>query len=712
MKASGLLLGCFLVFVSALASSPIVLAADQKSPDDLLLAAFEAEKDGGNSVVVMEKFQEVIKADPENYYALIKLGLMQMGEGKKKSKARLQETEATKYFLRAALARPTSPEAYLYLAQLNYGLGYIPEGDQYLNMSRSLDGHIVYDEVCLAGWRYEDTGNYFAAVMTYAPAALSRDSRFKGDPYLMKRLYMSALLSPPPYDWALLVTKLMIGPQADQIVEGLKKLVNEFLLSHPRFARQLNSQMIVNYILRILTVQVLGRAVNLTDKVPDRHELPQSLHKLFFCSPDEIPRQRFSDPYEAFVKASPGTPEDHKRVLAELKSLKENAVTATASIRDDEERAKELFIWLKKNALRDYHAFDGMSAKSVVDDHKYQCLSGSILYTLIARDAKLDVKGFLIPGHAYAVLNKEKQIRIETTAEEKEGFDFDPAKAAKRSREQDRAVYRSAFDSYGVISDPMKLIAYQFSNAASQGIANLVLNKYEPLFRKVLENELGLGPVAQTESIEMWRRYGQVGYKTKRGVVRVPTDSPQFSTLIRSMAVKDENFREELIKQLDQNIEMIKVARGMAPFEVKFRHLIDNWTRQAAIYELVVALAAAEDREKKRLAAKVQAAKPEMAVAARPVTADAAKAGPAEEEKIKQEEQQSWNTEKQHWLRGLKRLSDAVKQYPCSEPLQKSLKQVYSEARAEAVKRQDGAAIDALNALTRGLLAPQSSVGR
>jgi len=704
MKASGLLIGCFLVLFCVSADPATVLAADQRSADELLLEAFKAEKAGGNSVKVMEKFQDVLKADPENYYALIKLGLMKMGDGKSLGKTRFEETGATQYLLRAALAKPTSPEAFLYLAQLNYRMGYIPEGDQYLNMSRSLDGNIIYDEVCLAGWRYEDTGNYFAAVITYAPAALSRDSRFKGDPYLMKRLFVSALLSPPPWDWTLLVSKLMIGPQTDQIVEMLNKQASAFLLTHGSIAQHVSSQFIVSYILRVFTLQVLDRMVKLNLEVPDRHELPTSLHKLFFCSPDEIPRRRFSDPYEAFVKASPNTPQEHERVLSELKSLKDKALKAIAGIKNEEERAKQLFSWLKKNALRDYHAYDGMAAQSVVDDNKFQCLSGSILYTLLARDANLDVKGFLIPGHAYAVLDKDRQIRIETTAEEKEGFDFNPAKAERKSRERDRAVYTTAFDSYGAISDPMKLIAYQFSNTASQGLAYLVLNKYETLFRQVLQNEVGLGAVAQTESIDMWRRYGQVGYKTKSGIASVPVGSPLFNKLILSMAVKDDKFREDLIKQFDKNIELVKQARGIAPFEVKFRHLIDVWTRQAAMYELVGALAAVEEREKKRLAAKVQAAKPEMAVPGKSASTETPRIDPAEEEKIRAEERESWQKERQYWLKGLKRLSDAVKQYPCSETLKRTLEQVYSEARSEAAKRQDGSAIDAFNGLTAGLV--------
>ncbi len=79
------------------------------------------------------------------------------------------------YFLRAALAKPSSPEAYLYLAQLNYRMGYIVEGDRYLKMSQSLSRHTTYDDVCPYRVRYEDTGNYYAAVLTYAGPALSPD---------------------------------------------------------------------------------------------------------------------------------------------------------------------------------------------------------------------------------------------------------------------------------------------------------------------------------------------------------------------------------------------------------------------------------------------------------------------------------------------------------------------------------------------------------
>jgi hypothetical protein len=728
MRVNSLLLACFLVFLLSAAGADTVLAAEKNTPDDLLMEAFKAEKIGGDSVKVMEKFEAVVKADPENYYALIKLGLMKMGDGKRTGATPSQDMDATEYFLRAALAKPSSPEAYLYLAQLNYRMGYVTEGDRYLKMSQTLNKHVVYDEVCMTGWRYEDTGNYYAAVLTYAAPALSQDSPFTGDPYLMKKLRVAALLSPPPYDWATLVTRLILGKDSKFVVEKLRNAVSEFLITQPAIARAYNPDFIVNMFLRKVILDALERQVKLSDQIPDRHELPTVMYKLFFCNPDEIPQRRYSDPYEAFVKASPGNPQDQQRVLAELQNVREKALAAVANTMSDEERARQLFIWLKRNFLQEYHALDGISAKGVVEDKKYLCLSGSILYTLLARDAKLDVKGFLMPGHAYAMFEGARPIRIETTTDGPEGFDLKP-EASVKTREQDRALYQSAFESYGVVSDPMKFIAYQFSNTAIKNIDELVLNKYERLFRQVLKSELGLDDMSQTEAIEMWRRYGTLIVSTKRGRVSMSTGSVPFRRLVRVMASKDTRFRDDLIKQLDKNVEMIKTARGLSPFDFYFRNLIDSWTLEAARYEYLPAQAAVIDRTRKRLNAELRKAKLEETVPAgsltgktgTPESKTTASEGKvaasddekkvqdkaaidAELEKIDQEEKQNWADERQYWLRGLKRLSAAVKQYPCNENLKESLEVVYRQARGLAERRQDLAALDELKTYAIGLL--------
>ena len=73
MKSKALLVLTFALFAGALTSSS-VFSADQKMIDGLLLAAFEAEKTSGFSAKVGEKFGAVLKADPNNYYALDQVG--------------------------------------------------------------------------------------------------------------------------------------------------------------------------------------------------------------------------------------------------------------------------------------------------------------------------------------------------------------------------------------------------------------------------------------------------------------------------------------------------------------------------------------------------------------------------------------------------------------------------------------------------------------
>jgi hypothetical protein len=94
---------------------------------------------------------------------------------------------------------------------------------------------------------------------------------------------------------------------------------------------------------------------------------------------------------------------------------------------------------------------------------------------------------------------------------------------------------------------------------------------------RCLKSELGLDDMGQTEAIEMWRRYGTVVASTK-GEGRYFNGFAPIRRLVRAMAEKDSAFREDLIKQLDRNVEMLKTARGMSPFDFYFRNLIDTWT--------------------------------------------------------------------------------------------------------------------------------------
>ncbi len=105
MKIKGAALACVLVFFWAW---PIQAA--NVNVEQLLLQAFQAEKSSPSSAKTIEKFEDVLKQDPENYFALLKMGLAKMGDS-------AQHIDAVDYLLRAALAKPDYPEAYQYLAQ-------------------------------------------------------------------------------------------------------------------------------------------------------------------------------------------------------------------------------------------------------------------------------------------------------------------------------------------------------------------------------------------------------------------------------------------------------------------------------------------------------------------------------------------------------------------------------------------------------------------
>ena len=225
LKSKALLVLAFAVCAITLPLS--VFSANQKNIDEMLLAAFREEKNSGSSSKVAEKFEALLKADPNNYFALIKLGAMKTQNIQGSGQDKKTMAEAVDYFLRATLSQPQNPEAFLYLAELYYKFGYVAEGDSYARMAKTLSRYVVYDSVCLMGSRYEDAGNYYAAVMTYPPVVLGAESKFRRDPYLLKRLSYAASSATPPYDWVYIVLNEDIGAErSKQILDNLRNGLN------------------------------------------------------------------------------------------------------------------------------------------------------------------------------------------------------------------------------------------------------------------------------------------------------------------------------------------------------------------------------------------------------------------------------------------------------------------------------------------------------
>jgi uncharacterized tellurite resistance protein B-like protein len=704
MHVWGLLFLCFIAGGWPLCGST---SAAEQSADELLLDAFNAERAGGDPGRIAEKFEAVIKADPENYYALVKLGSMKMAEP-----GSSPELAAINYLLRAAIAMPNNPEAFLYLAQLYYKMGYIIEGDRYLRMCEGINRRLVYDAICLSGWRYEESGNYFEAIMTYAPAALSPDSKFMGDPFLFKRLYEAAQLSQPPYDWVYGVTRLLFQDQGQEIIDMVNNSVLQAFVSNPRLEAFHKSKDAANSILRDLIVSELKPYVAMLDKVPESYEVPAALHKTLFCSPEELRSPRFTDPYEAFVAASPESARDKAVVLREVKKIRDQALKEISTVAKNEEKAKVLYGWLKKNVLRDYSALDGDSAKSIVEMQKFDSLSGTILYVLIAQDAKLQVKAFLVPGHAFAVMDEDRPIWINVAAEGSQGFDV-KEDVMEKFRERNPAFERSGFEPYGQISDPMRLVAFLFVDSAVKNVDRLVLNRNESLFRKVLQEDFALDDTAQSEVIEGLRQQGSARVASPNGTVHLSLASPQFAGLIRKMAASDSRFRKGLLVRYDEGIALLKTAKQLAPLDARFGVVSDDLVTDAARSEYDTANAGTINRAAQRAKAFLTAAESDFSTL---LTATAGTRGPEaltgnqratledEQAKITEEERQLWPGEAQGWLNGLKRIAAEVKQHPCNERLRRSLAAVYAKALATAERRQDAGTADEIKRIASTLL--------
>ncbi|MCW8998218.1 MAG: transglutaminase-like domain-containing protein, partial [Kangiellaceae bacterium] len=101
---------------------------------------------------------------------------------------------------------------------------------------------------------------------------------------------------------------------------------------------------------------------------------------------------------------------------------------------DEQKRAQKLH-----DAMHEYFFLGGSSGKNtdegydfdqsklsaVFDTEKFNCVSSSLLYIVLARNLDLDVKGVVLPSHIFVQLNIKngKSINIETTSTN--GFDVE-----------------------------------------------------------------------------------------------------------------------------------------------------------------------------------------------------------------------------------------------------------------------------------------------
>jgi len=178
------------------------------------------------------------------------------------------------------------------------------------------------------------------------------------------------------------------------------------------------------------------------------------------------------------------------------------------------------------------------------------------------------------------------------------------------------------------------------------------------------------------------------------------------------MAATDERFRVDMIRQYDRNIQILKTARKLAPFDMKFRDLLDDSIITLARYEYGVANTAMVERAAERVRMFLETNQAELpalltalagAKGAGAATALQRPTGGVVAQETEQERRENWMRERDYWLRGVRRLAEAVKQYPCDDRLKRSLTELYGKGIALAGQRQDLAFADELKRYTAGL---------
>ncbi|MDQ7781889.1 MAG: hypothetical protein RDU20_03355 [Desulfomonilaceae bacterium] len=705
---------------------------------NLLLEAFQSVSPYQREI----KLKEVLQINSDNYLALVKLGELEIDRGEG------YELKAIEYFLRAALAQPHRPEAYLALAQTYFQMGYIPEGTDY--MMRALAGsrtRLTYEAVCLEGQQFLDTANYFAAVVTYADAALSRNSPWSRDPYLLKKLYEAITLSDAPTFWVwkdsglaaegvgnvywvpYVFARLVAGSTSFSEEAAFREVIR-WLRSQSDKLREIRPDLTARAAEKLINVHlyrmVMSTMRNLVGETVDydRYALPKGFFNFGVCSQEDMRLlEENLNLYEVFIEASVADPQERQALLKKLDGIKNEAVAAVAGIKDPKKRGEALFKWLRENLIVKYDMVDGIPAEGAINNKKYLCLSGAILYTLIGRDAGLEVNGFIRPGHAYSVMydkdgsriNVETTYPVKETAEMPAGFDVPNEKVVARGTD---LKTQAQFE--GEVS-PIDLVSYQFINVGAHEFHDLMINKYRNELDSVLR-DAGYDPSEIEVQITKWRH---------------ARDLPKLDRAMLQMSLKYPKFHEEMTAAIDTALGTYSKARAFDPFNNEFLRSIEG---MAELYRKLAmaspkssmqkrlrklkednrrsmqqgveqdmqsdaeAQAEADKKDKgkkgakttktseaeegdKKAADKAAKKRPESESKSRAeLEADAPQMTSFETEKDRdvavarseyeatpEEISREWPREKQFWLSSLKRLETLVKSHPCSDWLKRTL---------------------------------------
>lgn len=675
----------------------------------LLAEALRAET-GGRTEIAEEKYQEILKKDPDHYQALVSLSQIKLKRAGDSLDARTV-AQCEHYLLRAALNQPHRPEAYLVLAQLRYRLGEITEGDTFAKWARDREPN-SREAYALLGQRYENTGNYVAATKEYQAAL----GHLKYDPYFLTRRYWAAsnittsqwVAEFYPH-WQIVDTFDQYGPWLASLLEFNPDLVRRVIYAY------LRERLVAAFRLQAGKVQ----------EAPTQYKLPD--FDFGYCREFQQASNEFKDLYEVFIKASVDNPQDYQRLRKELETIKNEALKAVEQYQDPKEKAKALYMWLKTRLLKNYDLNKGILAEQVLDKQKYLCLSGAILYTLVANEAKLPVYGMITPGHAFAMLDLgPRDIQIELTAEpmfnltREEGFDIDWWKQfsvlnrvnAYGGLRQGQTSSRNI----GKIS-PAELTAYQFVNVFADKMRNI---KEELKEEQSLVENLRLKLTEQIK--ERNRSLDNIRKMTDRDASQVQelmlATMDRYDNTIQELEDRIFDVSQRMLTQLTnfeytQGKELIEKALSISPFTEEFAAIAEGAYVDKAALEIRPVEHAMKKREYERR--KLELERQLAALSMRTPEEDDSKKKPTKTkakgsqevrdsyreqseskeqaerklEKLRIEEKEIWQKERKAWLKAVEVLEEGLKALPCSTKLRRTLENFCSVVVALATRQDD-----------------------
>lgn len=678
-----------LVMMCFLAGFGLDAANAKQSTDEMMMDAIKAV-DTGRTSRAMERLKAILEQDPTNYHALVMLG--QLYSDRPGSDPGRVMLEAERYLLLAALAQPHRPEAYLALAQLYYDAGYLEEGDKYARKAQNQEPN-SYEAFCLLGQRYEDSGNYVGAVRQYFQGA----EYYNGDPYLQDKLYMAASQGGlSPYQ----TRPVRVDEDAKVIWYVLEE-------NHPDYD----------------IMKALRESAGRNAEGRGRYRLP--LTQFEFCGVQESPKVAYKDLYEAFIKASTKDPKEYARLRKELDSIRKQALAQMETEKGVAAKAKALYMFLKQRVLQHYALDEGILAQQVLDDKKYLCLNASILYTLIANEAGLPVKGIITPGHAFARVNADpRDIEVELTAEPKfgttreAGFDVDWWDQFKQLNRVDAYGGLLRGTSKRLVGEvtPETLTAFQFTNVLANGRKQILKKHKEEIeYASNLESVMRENNRERATRLqELHSKYEGEPLKLARLVERTDEkhDEKQ-KKLEKEITTINLKLATEMADYLSRDgLQLVKEARALAPANEELAQQEARIYKEIAKVQVLPTVQAINDRKKRKtqLLAKLNDTKRDIIIEKKQFSDDSKFVSELKDveneidQKLREldiEQKDRWGAEKTTWLNAISTLQQGVKNLPCSSDLRRQFERYCW--RAVTLAKQNNDPVVAAEVIQKGL---------